>query len=99
MSRSYKKTPICKDNEEGAAWGKRYANHVFRRKLKRELLNEDSENYDSYREHSRYKKAIEQYLIHDYISYYSKQEALIDKDENEEDRDVIDWWSKYYKRK
>lgn len=72
MSRSYKKTPIVKDNIGGKT-GKRFANKKVRR-LKNELFKR-----------KEYKKAYESWDINDYISYYTLEEAIKDwyKEEKE----------------
>ena len=65
MSRSYKKTPVVKDNFGGKT-GKRLANKKVR-KLKNELFKG-----------GEYKKVYESWDINDYISYYTLEEAIKD---------------------
>jgi len=72
MSRSYKKTPIVKDNFGGKT-GKRYANKKVRKT--KDCLFKGGE----------YKKIFESWNINDYISYYTLEEAIEDwyKEETE----------------
>ena len=72
MNRSYKKTPIVKDNAGGKI-GKRFANKKVRR-LKNELLKR-----------GEYKKIYESWNINDYISYYTLEDAIADWLEEEKD--------------
>lgn len=65
MSRSYKKTPVAKDNFGGKT-GKRMANKKVR-KNKNELLKRGD-----------YKKVSESWDINDFICYYSKEQAIKD---------------------
>ena len=63
MSRSYKKHPIVKDHTSGK-WGKQQGNKAVRR---------DKEFSSSGKD---YKKIYNSWDIHDYISYYTKEEAI-----------------------
>lgn len=63
MSRSYKKHPICTDRTNGAKYWKRQANHRVRK-------------YRYILQHKQYKKIYYSYDIHDWISRWSKAEAL-----------------------
>ena len=72
MSRSYKKTPIVKDNIGGKT-GKRFANKKVR-KFKGELLKG-----------GEYKKISESWNINDFISYYTLEDAIADWFEEEKD--------------
>lgn len=88
MSRSYKKYPVIKDNQRGGArFGKKHANHRFRQRLKQDLLNEEYEDYDTYKQHSRYKKYSESYDIHDFVYYYTEEDAI--ESWYKEEQDII----------
>ena len=64
MSRSYKKVPISKDNQSCSQETKKIANRKFRRQL---LDVPIKGNY--------YRKTFPRYLIHDWITYWSKENA------------------------
>lgn len=66
MSRSYKKNPICTDRPHGAKYWKRRANKKVRK------YNKIFNNGNSY------KKLYCSYDIHDYVSRYTKAEAIHD---------------------
>ncbi len=69
MSRSKRRTPIVKDHNSGK-WGKRQANKRVRRE----------KDFDG--KGKSYKKIYPSYDIHDYITRYSKERAIKDwKDE------------------
>ena len=95
MSRSYKKNPIYTDRPHGAKYWKRLANKKVRRK-----------NYH-FLKGKEYKKLYPSWEIHDYISRWSKEQALKDfrryiylqkyyKNENEF---LNKHWKKYQYRK
>ena len=84
MSRSYKKTPIVKDNIGGKT-GKRFANKKVRR-LKNELFKR-----------KEYKKVFESWNINDYISYYSLEDAIIDW-YNEEENKILKEYAPLHKK-
>ena len=65
MSRSFKKNPINKDHF-GGKYGKRMASKAVRRKKTFALSG------------GEYKKVYESWNINDYISYYSKEDAIKD---------------------
>ena len=66
MSRSYKKSPVYTDRPHGAKYWKRVSNKKVRR-YKGKLANGKA-----------YKKIYDSWEIHDYISYWTKQEAIND---------------------
>lgn len=63
MSRSFKKNPVVKDHDTGK-WGKKQANRAVRR-YKGEIHNGKA-----------YRKHYCSWDIHDYISYFPKEEAI-----------------------
>lgn len=65
MSRSFKKTPISKDHW-GGKFGKRMANKAIRNK--KDFTSSGGE----------YKKMYESWDINDYVSYYSREDAIKD---------------------
>ena len=65
MSRSVKKHPVVKDHGSGK-WGKRQASKAVRR----------SKSFDD--SGKEYKKLYNTWNIHDYVSYYSKEDAIKD---------------------
>ena len=65
MSKSYKKTPYYTDHTRGTKYWKRLANKRVRR------YNKDLANGTAY------KKVSCSYDIHDYVSYWSKEEAIL----------------------
>lgn len=65
MSRSYKKSPVVKDHNKGA---KKIANRRVRAKLK--------QNPDAIGQNGKYKKAYEQWNIHDWQFMQTEQEAI-----------------------
>lgn len=67
MSRSYKKIPITKDGGKSSKIEKRLANKKVRRNI-----------YDIPNKGKAYKKIYNSWNIDDYISYYSKKEAICD---------------------
>lgn len=72
MSRSYKKTPISKDNTRSVKWWKRYAASKVRN------IDIDSAKGDALVSNARsiYKKINEDtYDVHDYICYWSEEDA------------------------
>ena len=73
MSRSYKHTPISKDNEGSTKWRKRYAASKVRN------IDIDSVKGDALVSNARsiYKKINEDtYNVHDYIAYWSREDAI-----------------------
>lgn len=66
MSRSYKKNEICTDRSNGAKFWKRISNKKVRK------------SRDSFQKSSKYKRIYNSYEIHDYISRWSKKQALND---------------------
>lgn len=93
MSRSCKKTPVCKDNSKGSKKAKKLANKKIR---KTDVANGGA-----------YKKAFQQYDMHDYISYWTKEVALKSfRDPNsrmyhfkETEEEFLNWWAKNNIRK
>lgn len=93
MSRSYKKVPVLKDNGKGSKKAKKLANKKIRRI--------DIGNGGAY------KKAYPQYDIHDFVSYWSKEDALKSfHDPNsrmyhykETEEQFLNWWAKNNLRK
>ena len=77
MSRSYKKHPICTDRTDGAKYWKRIANKRVRR-------------YKGLPNYKAYKKVYCSWDIHDWISRWSKQQAI-----NSYDKDRYFWLSGY----
>ena len=67
MSRSYKKTPIIKDNGKSKKRAKTFAIRKTRRKLK----NLDYEIADG----KSYKKEFESWIIADHVCYWTEEQA------------------------
>lgn len=65
MSRSYKKTPVCKDNKKSSKGNKQVAN----KKVRNSKIVSSGKSY---------KKIYNSCDIHDYISRYSYEEFIID---------------------
>ena len=78
MSRSYKKVPIAKDRRCGKDM-KKFANKKVRRT--NELINGGT-----------YKKVFDQWEIHDYVSRWTKEEAIEHYNKNKDKS----WFSKRY---
>ena len=113
VSRSYKKHPYCTDGRSPTTRKMRsIANRSVRRRNKR-IVNawwlEDSrfENYLTL-DGKSYKKWFCSYNIHDYISRWSKTEALHDyysgaikwwSWDNYTEKQFLNYWAKYYRRK
>lgn len=100
MSRSYKKTPVVKDNRRSKKWKKALANRTVRRKL-----NDPEYGMADGR---AYKKEYESWNIADYVIRWTKEEAIaeynaannfIDKDRFPTLESWIEWWEKCMKRK
>lgn len=99
MSRSYKKTPICKDGNGSKRKAKTFANRRVRKYL--------SSHLDDNLSYKRYVKLYCQYDIADIISYYSKEqhERAYRNFKNRYHRSNItkeEWdtiWEEYYHRK
>jgi len=73
MSRSYKKFPVSKDNPRGSKKAKSRANRQFRRSCPDNIPLKSA----------YHRKYTESWNIHDYICYWTMQEA-IDKWDSEE---------------
>lgn len=89
MSRSYRKTPIVKDNKNGRKFAKRQANKRVRR-------NEDVPNGKQYR------KYYNPWDIYDWITFCSFEEYkswgwVFEEDKSEEE--MYAEWKKRYKCK
>jgi len=67
MSRSYRKTPIVKDNGKSKKEAKAHANRTVRRRLK----DPDYEIADG----KAYRKEVESWGIADCISYWTEEQA------------------------
>jgi hypothetical protein len=84
MSRSYKRSPVCRDNNQSKKWGKRQANKKIRKT--RELSGKSND----------YKKAFESWNICDQRIYADKKKwfrgTIIDKQD-------LNHWEKWYVRK
>lgn len=65
MSRSYKKTPICKDRKTSSKANKRIANSKVR-------------HTDNIPNGKAYRKVFNTWDIHDYVSRYSYEEYMVD---------------------
>lgn len=83
MSRSRKKVPIVKDRYSGK-WSKRQANKKVRKEQEISIRGKD------------YKKIYESWNIHDYINYYSKEDAIKDWYEEESLPTSCRWRHKRY---
>lgn len=97
MSRSYKKTPIIKDNGSGKKFAKKIANKRIRTKLKQDIEIGDG---------NEFKKHSESWDIADYVSRYTEHEAIEDYNTNNylhKKYPTLESWikeyRKYYKRK
>lgn len=98
MSRSYKKTPIAKDSIKSSANNKRIANRVYRHNNKMEL-----------HQRKAYRKHYETWEIHDYVSLYTKEQAIKDYYDREYRyskrlgyptlESWLNYWEKCYRRK
>ena len=95
MSRSYKKHPICTDQWTGKKLGKKWANRRVRK---------DTEVYNN----KQYRKLYDSYLIADYCSYWTEEEArkwyrlhkdTYDRYYKDEDEYIREVWFPCYKRK
>lgn len=97
MSRSYKKTPIAKDNKRGRRIAKRMAAKKVRK-------SQDVPNGKQYR------KVYEPWDIYDYISRWSKKDAINEYESASEDSYIRKkyksleeflekHWAKYFRRK
>lgn len=84
MSRSRKKVPISKDHRSGK-WGKKQANRAVRRDKNRSLKGKE------------YRKIYDSWDIHDYISFYPKEEAIKDWYAEEQEPAWNRWRHKKYK--
>lgn len=73
MSRSYKKHPISKDGNRKKRWAKTAANRKVRRYLGRSIAHRLP--------HRAYKKLFESYEIADYVSLYTREEAIAEYEE------------------
>lgn len=102
MSRSYKKTPIIKDNGKSKKVAKTFAVRKTRRKLK----NLDYEIADG----KSYKKEFESWEIADYITRWTKEDALKEYESKSKKycwfreewptlEDYLNYWYKCMKRK
>jgi hypothetical protein len=80
MSRSYRKTPIVKDNKRGRKIAKRRANKRMRKKL-------DIHNGKAYR------KVTNPWDIYDYVFRWSKEDAI---NFYNNDLQADKYWKKYY---
>lgn len=91
MSRSYKKTPISKMAPVHGRIGKKFANRRVRR-YDEELSNGGS-----------YKRLYCSYDIHDWISYYTINDAIEFEMNRSRSEHTIQWainnWKKHYHRK
>lgn len=81
MSRSYKKSPVYTDgSRKTTKWVKRMANHKVRRHEKRitDALAAMDRRYVDARpfDGKSYRKFFESWWIHDYISYWTKAQAI-----------------------
>ena len=103
MGKSYKRTPIIKDNGNSKKSQKRQATHSVRNKLKRgiEISNGNA-----------YKKHYESYDIADYVCRWTKEEAIKQyekpcryswetnwKEEYPTLEDFLNYWEKCMRRK
>lgn len=94
MSRSYRKHPVVKDNGKSKKQDKTLANRIVRRKLK------DPE-YDL-ADGKSYKKEYESWNIADYITRWTKEEAIKEYDENfyidKERFPTLDSWINFWEK-
>ena len=106
MSRSYKKHPIYTDRDKAGAakFWKRRANRVIRHYNQRDRV-----------QHNKYKRLFNSWEIHDWISRWSRREAIESYNSFFWDNREKDWvqrwdydseeeflnrhWAKYYRRK
>lgn len=98
MSRSYKKIPIAKDSTKSSANNKRIANRVYRHNNKMEL-----------HQRKAYRKHYETWKIHDYVSLYTREQAIKDYYDREYKylkrlgyptlESWLNYWEKCYRRK
>ena len=102
MSRSYKKSPICSDRPNGAKYWKRIGNKKARK------------SKDNFPKGRKYRRVYNSWEIHDYISRWTKKEALeyynhagyfyngkwyCAFDFKDEKEFLNKYWKKYYRRK
>ena len=83
MSRSFKKKPIYKSHDGGKEM-KRIASHAVRRKKDFSSNGAD------------YKKVFESWNLNDYISYYSKEDAIKAWYDEESSHSTSQWRHKKY---
>ena len=87
MSRSFKKTPIVKDNSRGRKKDKRFANKKVR-------------NTTSVANGKQYRKYYNPWDIYDYVNYFSLQEWLaVFREDYETESECITSWKKWYYNK
>lgn len=113
MSRSYKKHPILTDGSRRVTHQmKRIANHSVRRRDKK-IISQclyDAECFDSNAllDKNYYKKHFSSYAIHDWISRWSKAQAINDyyedryqlwQNEYKNINKFLNYWAKCYHRK
>ena len=110
MSRSYKKHPICKDNNKSKSIGKSIANDAVRSYIKKQMRGDEDFTMP---ENRKYIKLYCQWEIADCVSRYSREQCIHDyyefqnspyrwKREMVKDKTLEEWlndWKKYYKRK
>ena len=83
MSRSVRRTPIRKDHNSGK-WGKKQANKKVRREK------------DFFESGNNYKKIYNTWNIHDYVAYYTKEQAIKDWYEEEQIEGSSSWRHRKY---
>lgn len=104
MSNSYKKNPICKDNNSSKKWAKRQANGKVRRYLKNERNEFRTKSKD-------YRKVYNSWDINDYVfkSFFENVDQYVEWNlvmsslysywREESVQDLKNRWYKSYKRK
>ena len=85
VSRSVKKNPVVKDYDSGS-FGKRLANKRVRRTEEVPMKGKG------------YRKIFESYNIHDYISYWTKEEAIETWINEEKDRFFHDYEGYFHRQ-
>lgn len=110
MSRSYKKHPICKDNNKSKSSGKAQANDAVRSYIKRHMNTDEEFTMPS---NKKYIRLYCSWEIADYVTRYSKEQCIQDyynyqrsqsrwKREIVKDKTLKQWiteWERYYRRK
>lgn len=89
MSKSYRKNPISKDGGTSSKKKKKIMHKTVRRKLNRDISDDSLANIPS-------KKMYETWDINDYISRYTREDAIAYYNKTEKDEWQKEWFYKKY---